>query len=180
MSLPAFNSSRLTAAVSGPVPAVGPSAAADSGIPLRGRAGGFTLLELTVALTLIAILVGLGAPLWRNAVDRWAVRAVRDHAAVALHRTRLEARRWGGARLEFDTGEGLLRLRRGATDSIVWEDAALADHRVELVLPRNASGTTLTFDALGLGVVASRTLLFQRGGAEARLVISSRGRGSRR
>ena len=39
---------------------------------------------------------------------------------------------------------------------------------------------TLAFDALGLGIVTSRTLVFRKGDSEARLVVSSRGRGSRR
>ena len=158
----------------------------DQGVDRRSRAtrrcgdDGFTLLELTVALALIALLAGLGAPLWRSTVDRWAVRTVRDRTAVALHRTRLEARRWGGARLELDAEEGWLRLHRSRPDSLLWEDRSPAERRVEVVLPRGAAQTTLTFDPLGLGVVASRTLLFRRGRAEARLVVSSRGRGVRR
>lgn len=146
----------------------------------RRVSSGFSLLELTVVLTLLFVLVGLGAPLWRGAVDVWAVGVVRDRAAVALHRTRVEARRWGGARLELDADEGRLRLLLSSTDSVVWEDSSLKDHRVQLVLPREASTATLAFDALGLGIVTSRTLVFRRGGAERRLVVSSRGRGSRR
>lgn len=141
---------------------------------------GFTVLELTVALTLISILIGLAAPLWRGATDRWAVRSVRDRAAVALHRTRTEARLWGGARLELDAAVGALRLYRSHPDSLVWEDRAPGEHRVAIDLPRGATSTTLDFDPLGLGIVASRTLMFRRGSAEARLVVSSRGRGRRR
>jgi prepilin-type N-terminal cleavage/methylation domain-containing protein len=146
----------------------------------QGPGSGFSLLELTVALTLVAVLCGLGAPLWRVTVDRWAVRSVRDRAAIALHRARLEARRWGGANLEIDAEAGSLRLLRAPSDSLIWEDSSPGDHRVRVVLPRGAGATTLTFDALGLGVVASRTLLFRRGRAEARLIVSSRGRGTRR
>jgi prepilin-type N-terminal cleavage/methylation domain-containing protein len=150
-------------------------------LPLRrSRPSGFTLLEVAVVLGLISLLTGLGAPLWRGATDRWAVRTVRDRAAVTLHRARLEARRWGGAQLVVDAAAGRLRLHRVASDSVIWEDASARDHRVQVVLPRGASGTTLRFDALGLGVVASRTLVFRRGAAEARLVVSSRGRGTRR
>ena len=141
---------------------------------------GFTLLELAVTLSLLSLVAGLGAPLWRGAVDGWAVRTVRDRSAVALHRARLEARRWGGARLELDAPGGRLRLYRIGPDSLIWEDPSPGEHRVQLVLPRGADETTLDFDALGLGIVGSRTLLFRRGGAEARLVVSSRGRATRR
>ncbi len=140
---------------------------------------GFTLLELSVVLTLISVLVGLGTPLWRSMVDRWAVRTVRDRTAVALHRSRVEARLWGGARLEVDAAAGHLRIIRTRTDSLIWEDDAAAHHRVRMVLPRGVEGTTLAFDALGLGVVASRTILFRRGEAEDALIVSSRGRGRR-
>ena len=121
---------------------------------------GFTLLELTLVLALMALLASLGAPVWRSSLDRWAVRSVRDRTAVALHRARAEARRWGGARLEVDAAEGRLRLHRTSSDSVVWEDGSAREHRVQVILPRGRTGTSLTFDALGLGVVASRTLVF--------------------
>jgi prepilin-type N-terminal cleavage/methylation domain-containing protein len=148
--------------------------------PRRTPSAGFTLLELTVALTLAAVVLGLGAPLWRSTVDRWAVRTVRDRTAAALSRARLEARRWGGARLDVDAGLGRLRLERSHPDSVLWEDDSAERYRVLMVLPRGSTRTVLSFDALGLGVVSSRTLVFRRGTAEARLVVSSRGRATRR
>ncbi|MEJ2539799.1 MAG: hypothetical protein P8188_07500 [Gemmatimonadota bacterium] len=138
------------------------------------------MLELMVSLALLSLLAGIGAPLWRSTVDRWAVRSVRDRALAALHRTRVEARRWGGAYLEVDGEAGSFRLHRLTGDSLVWEDRAPDEHRVRVLTPRGASRTTLSFDPLGLGIVSSRTLLFRRGAAEARLVVSSRGRATRR
>lgn len=148
--------------------------------PLESRAGrGFTLLELTVALALLSLLLGLGAPLWRGTVDHWAVRTVRDRVAAGVHRARLEGRLRGGSRFELDAAAGRLSLHGTAPDSLLWEDESPREHRVRLVLPRGADQTRLRFDALGLGVVASHTLVFRRGDAEARLVVSSRGRVSR-
>lgn len=149
-------------------------------VPPHRPSSGFTLLELMAVLAIVGVLLGMGTPLWRSTADRWAVRTVRDGTASALRRTRLEARRWGGARLEIDAGAGRLRVYRTSPDSVLWEDDRLAELRVDLTLPRNALRTTLHFDGLGLGVVASRTLVFRRGAAEARLVVSSRGRGTRR
>ena len=145
--------------------------------PTAGRRG-FTLLELAVVLTLLAVLVGLGTPLWRGSVDQWAVRSVRDRTLAALHRTRLEARTRGGARLEVDGPTG--RVTVWAADSLLWQDASAAEHRVTVALPGGGPVTPLAFDALGLGVVTSRTLVFRGGDAEARLVVSARGRGTRR
>jgi prepilin-type N-terminal cleavage/methylation domain-containing protein len=145
---------------------------------VRSDPRGFTLLELVVVLSLVALLIGLGAPIWRGTVDRWAVRSVRDRTLAALHRTRVEARAGGGARLEVDGARG--RVQVWGPDSLLWEDRSPAEHGVDISLPGGAAATTLTFDALGLGVVASRTLVFRRGAAEARLVVSARGRGTRR
>ena len=144
----------------------------------RSGSGGFTLIELVVVLSLGAVLAGLGAPLWRGTVDLWAVRSVRDRTLAALHRTRVEARTGGGARLEVDGARGLVQV--WSLDSLLWEDRSPSEHGVEISVPGGASTATLTFDALGLGVVASRTLVFRRGDAEARLVVSARGRGTRR
>ena len=135
-------------------------------------------MELLVVVALLSVLTGLGAPLWRGTVDRWAVRSVRDRTLAGVHRARLEARSLGGARLEVDGTEGNLRVWAG--DSLLWHDASPGRERVAISLSSGAETTTLTFDALGLGVVASRTLWFRRGEAEARLVVSARGRATRR
>ncbi|MDT8342696.1 MAG: hypothetical protein RQ751_14390, partial [Longimicrobiales bacterium] len=127
---------------------------------------------------LASLLLSLALPLGRRAVDRWTVRAVRDQALAALHRTRMEARLLGGAVLEVDGGRGVLTAR--AADSVLWTRHDAGEAGVTIQLPGGGERTSVTFDGLGLGVVASRTLVFRRGGEEARLVISSRGRGARR
>jgi hypothetical protein len=71
-------------------------------------------------------------------------------------------------------------VRVWSPDSLLWEDRSPGEHGVEISVPGGAATATLTFDALGLGVVASRTLVFRRGDAEVRLVVSARGRGTRR
>ena len=135
---------------------------------------GYTLLEATVGLLLTALLLSLSVPLLRGARDQWVAVAGRDHTLAALHRTRMHARLLGGAQLRIRASPG--RLETLAGDTLLWWSDELRDSGVRIELPGGRSETTITFDALGLGVVASRTLRFQRGRAESALVISSRGR----
>ncbi len=147
--------------------------------PRSLRVAAFTLLELLVALALAAVLVGLSLPAGRRLQDRWAVGAERDRALAALHRVRVEARIRDGATLAVDGRTGVLTARAG--DSLLWRRADAGRSGVRITRPDGTPVVdTLHFDAWGLGVVTSRTLVFRRGRAEARLVISSRGRGSRR
>ena len=139
---------------------------------------GITLLDLVAVLALLGVALGLAIPASRAAVDRRAVSSVRDQALAALHRSRLEARMRGGAVLEFDGVQGRLRVLSG--DSLLWSSDAPGEHRVTMALQDGGRSTAVRFDALGLGILASRTVLFRGGGAEAGLVISSRGRGRRR
>lgn len=139
---------------------------------------GFSLLELVVAIALTGVALALAAPLGRDTLDRWTVRAVRDQALAALHRSRMEARIRGGVVLTFDGDRGVISAR--TRDSLLWERRDPADASVSMELPDGRRATELVFDRLGLGIVTSRTILFRKGEAEARLVVSSRGRGSRR
>lgn len=143
-----------------------------------GSLRGFTLLELTVALCILGLLLAVALPVGGRALDRWTVQGVRDQALAALHRVRMEARLLGGATLEVDGVSGRITAR--AADSILWVRDDPGDAGVAIALPDGSRRTAVAFDGLGLGIVASRTLVFRRGQAEARLVISSRGRGSRR
>jgi len=137
--------------------------------------GAFTLPELLVVLVVLAVAFGLALPVAGSMLDRWAVRSARDQALALLHRTRMEARLSGGARLELASDP--VELRITVDDSLVtrWRGAG----GVTLDLPGGRGEDVLRFDALGLGIVTSRTLRFRRGRAESRLVVSSRGRGRR-
>jgi hypothetical protein len=91
----------------------------------------------------------------------------------------MEARIRGGATLAVDGKTGALAAWAG--DSLLWSRSEGLRSGVRITRPDGALLVdSLEFDALGLGAVTSRTLVFRRGDAEARLVISSRGRGSRR
>jgi prepilin-type N-terminal cleavage/methylation domain-containing protein len=146
-------------------------------MPARARTG-FTVLEVLVVLTLIGVGSALAFPVGRRALDGWAVRTVRDAGISAIHRARMEARRRGGASLEFRADSGRAELRAG--DSLLWRWTDPVDAGVEMVLARDRQVDVLHFDARGLGRVTSRTVRFTRGEASRALVISSRGRATRR
>ena len=103
-----------------------------------------------------------------------AVLGAREEVAGLFHRARFEAVTHGGAALYFKTGPASATLIAGGEEVA---HAVLADeYGVTLTLSRGHSEAELTFDPLGLGRVASQTLGFLRGRAEAGLVVSSYGR----
>jgi len=139
---------------------------------------GFTLLEITVAASLFALLLAVCLPSARRSVDRMAVVGAREGLVGMVVRARAEALARGGAVLVVDPGGGNVRVESeaGMADSL--DLAAGFGVRVET----GASGTVarLTFDGLGIGRVASRTIVVRRGSAEAGITVSSYGRIVRR
>jgi type II secretory pathway pseudopilin PulG len=138
---------------------------------------GYTILELLAALVLMGLSLSVLLSAARRQVDRMAVLGAREEVAGIFHRARSEAISRGGAlvflvadpaRAELSAGNEVLAL------------AHLRDeYGVTLTLSSGRPEAELTFDALGLGRVASQTLRFSRGRAEVRLVVSSLGRVAR-
>ena len=56
-----------------------------------GEAGGFTLIEMLVVLTIIVIVSGLAAPLLSPALSHWELRSSATRLVVALREARLAA-----------------------------------------------------------------------------------------
>ena len=135
---------------------------------------GFTLLELTGVLTLLALAASLSLSMGRSARDRLAVNGAREELVALITRARAEALRRGSSSLivvrdptEFRieaSGELLHRVDIGAT----W--------KTELVLSGGRPTVELRFDASGLGRMAASSVTLIRGKAVARLVISAYGR----
>jgi prepilin-type N-terminal cleavage/methylation domain-containing protein len=135
---------------------------------------GYTLLELSAVLALMAAAVSILLSAGGGARDRWAVEAAREQVAGLIAEARTAAVAWGGA-----------VVRLSASDAEAWYEAGGVEQRrvalardvaVELVLSRGGVEVVLRYDALGLGQVASQTLRFRRGAAEAVLVVSGYGR----
>jgi type II secretory pathway pseudopilin PulG len=143
----------------------------------RTRPVGHTILELLTALVLTGLSLSVLLPAARRQVDRMAVLGAREEVAGLFHRARSEAIARGGARVHLVAEPARVELSAG--DEVLALAHLHDEYRVTLTLSAGRPEAELTFDALGLGRVASQTLRFTRGGAEARLVVSSLGRVAR-
>lgn len=135
---------------------------------------GFTLLELATALLLLSFSLGSLLPAARRQLDRMAVLGAREEVVGLFHLARVEAVALGSATLHLESGTAFATLIAGG--EVVGHAALMDEYGVTLTLSRGRSEADLTFDPLGLGRVASQTLRFYRGEAEAGLVVSSFGR----
>jgi prepilin-type N-terminal cleavage/methylation domain-containing protein len=139
---------------------------------------GTTLPELVVVLALLAVVGTAALPAARRQADRAALAGAREAVAALVLRTRLEAMLRGGATLSFDVGTGRAWISAG--DSSVVELALTREFGTTLELGGYAEGTTLAFDALGIGRLASRTIVLRRGQDRASIVVAAYGRVLRR
>jgi type II secretory pathway pseudopilin PulG len=142
--------------------------------PPRPGSRGFTILELVTVLLLMGFSLGSLLPAARRHLDRFAVLGAREEMAGLFHRARSDAVAFGGATLHLDSDSAAATLLAGGEE--VDHVAFMEEYRVSLVLSNDRREAELNFDPLGLGRVASQTLRFLRGEAEARLVVSSLGR----
>lgn len=138
---------------------------------------GTTLLELTLVLSILGVLLGLGYPLFRRGLDGLAVRGARDTLGAGVARARATALGRGGAELIVDLGEARFWVVAASGDTIGTPVDLAARYGVRL--STTGTGTNrvaLRFDGLGIGRVANRTFQLRRGTAEANLTLSAYGR----
>ena len=136
---------------------------------------GFTLLELSVALALLALAATAVLPAARRTTDRAAAVGAREAAAGLVVRARTEAMARGGATVRVRAADAAISIEAG--DSVVAMRRLGPEFGVTLEL--GAAEAELAFDALGIGRAASRTLVLRRGDAEVRLVVAAYGRAVR-
>ena len=135
---------------------------------------GHTLLELAVALLLTATLASAMVPAAARYRRRSAVLAARESVAGLLAEARGVAPAFAGAvvRIESDPWRAWIEVADSMGRSVQLEEGA----GVEVILSRGRRRTEVAYDALGIGRVASETLRFRRGEAEAGLTVSGFGR----
>jgi len=143
---------------------------------MRNRPG-VSLFDLIITLAVLAVLGVMATPGLVRARDAYAVRASRDATAALIERARSLATSRGTARLVVDPATAELRLESPAGAQA--HDPMAIGHLfgVRLTVDGRSSGSVaLDFNAMGLGVVANRTLRFRRGREEAGLSLSIYGR----
>jgi hypothetical protein len=136
-----------------------------------------SLIDLAGALALIAVALAVALPPAGALRDRLAVGAARNEVVALLLRARAEAPGFGGSRVEIVRPDDEVRLVSG--DSVRARYRPGRDHGVDLEVGGDRDRADIVYDALGLGRIASRTLVFARGRVRDTLRISSYGRVAR-
>ena len=136
------------------------------------RRWAYTLVELAVVLTIVALVAGIGVHLVGRELDRIAVVGAVSEAAGAIAQARDEAlARHAMVSVRIDTGQGALTL--GTRGMRLGRHALGHAHGVSLATSRDS----VVFDARGLGYgPANLTLVVRRGSAAETLVVSRLGR----
>lgn len=134
---------------------------------------GYSLLEITAALSLVAIAWTALLPPASRYRDRAAVLVARESLVAMLLETRTAAIEHGGASLHIDA-EGR-RARVSVGDSTTRE-MRLGDGRVRIALGGGRDSTEIPYNALGIGVFANETLEVFAGSQRAGLIVSAYGR----
>jgi len=135
---------------------------------------GHTLFELCAALLLASLAASVLVPAGRIFRDRMAVVAAREAVAGLVAEARMAALAHGGARVRLAAGPWRCWIEVG--DSVSAIAALERDLGVVVSLSRERLETSLDYDALGLGSVASETLRFRRGDQQSALIVSGYGR----
>ena len=130
---------------------------------------GYSLIELTAALLLMAVASAVVIPAGVSHGDRIRVLTARESVVAAIRETRAEA-----VSLVLDARDARGRIMVG--DSVTRTFRLDADGRVALMLRRGRREAEIDFGGLGLGLFANETLELRAGDARTRLVISSYGR----
>lgn len=138
---------------------------------------GHTLLEIATVLALLGSTVAAVAPALRRHRDVSAVVAARESVVALVAEARVLAVGRGGADVRLSAGSSDASLLAGA--DTVRSLRIREDLGVELELG-GRDEVVLSYDAVGVGRVASATVGFRRGAEERFLVVSSYGRVRRR
>jgi type II secretory pathway pseudopilin PulG len=135
---------------------------------------GFTLLELTGVLILMAVAGSLFLPAARNVGERLSVVGAREDLVAMIAQARGEALRRGGSSLVIIRSPAEIRIEADG-ETLHRVDLATS-WGTEIVLSGGRPSAELRFDALGLGRMAAHSITLTRGAAIARLIVSAFGR----
>jgi type II secretory pathway pseudopilin PulG len=142
------------------------------------RMRGHTLVELLFVLTLLGVTAASFAPAARRQRDRALVSGARETVIGLLAEARMAAMEHGSASVRIGTDPPEVEAVAAAVS--LGRAALGSELGVTIRLSGTASEVELTYDALGLGRLASQTITFRRGLESAELVVSGYGRVRRR
>lgn len=135
---------------------------------------GHTLVEICVVLILASLALSVAAPAGRHVRDGFAVIAAREALAGLIAEARGAAPAHGGGSVHIRSGPWRAWAQGGAVP--LRAVALWGDLGVSVSLSRGRTSLDLRFDALGLGQVASETIVLERGDIRRSLVVSGYGR----
>jgi len=139
---------------------------------------GHTLLELVFVLLLLGVAIAAAVPSARRLADRTAVAAAREALVGLFSEARAAAVERGGAVVRVEAAPARAEVR--AQGDTLRRVEITAEFGVALELGGGGPHVELGYDPLGLGRVASQTILLRRGDATTGLVVSAYGRVRRR
>lgn len=125
-------------------------------------------------MLLVALTGAVLTPVGRGVRDTFAVVAAREALVGLIAEARSAAISHGGATVRLDSAPWRAWAQAGGTPLRSVELARQLG--VSVVLSRGRGAVELRYDALGLGQVASETIVLVRGDARRSLVISGYGR----
>ena len=139
---------------------------------------GHSLVELVFVVMLVSVAAASVAPAARRQRDRTMVVGAREAVVGLLAEARIAAIERGGASVGVYVDPARAEAIAGG---VTLRRVGLAvDFGVTVALSGGASSADLSYDALGIGRVASQTITFRRGAEVAELVVSAHGRARRR
>jgi prepilin-type N-terminal cleavage/methylation domain-containing protein len=138
------------------------------------RHTGFSLVELALALTLIATIFAIALPAFGHARAVLSVRAARAELMSAIATTRAQAILVGGAHIIISPA-GTMHTERA--DGVPIGDATdlAARYGVTIETARSAP-VVLRYDALGIGRLTNTTITVRRATVSADVIVSAYGR----
>ncbi len=126
--------------------------------PVRGRAPGFTLVEMMIALTVVGILLVLGVPAMRGVVENTRIRATSESLKYGLDLARNEAVRLN-QEMEFAaTDEGwVVRVPTADDSAPLLHSGTGRESGSEVALTFTPTDARrVTFDSFGRALAANR------------------------
>ena len=128
---------------------------------MRSHRSGFTLLELTIALSIALVLVSLAAPRLRRARERAILSNTHDYLVSSLATGRAAAIQ-RGRRVDVVITGGLIKLADGTSSAVIGQPVRLDSTQVSI----SATSGTISFDSRGFATglpMAGATYVLTRG-----------------